>query len=179
MRTKYVLDGRFTAGSREDVSGPLVIFAGDCSLSVMGCERTIEHSMLSIAPFDGSMFFGTISHSQREEVLEKGYELILNGTTIGVYEDGGGKDGEFDVFKIKEARIKGVFGPAGLTINVRAKTWRGSAVCYSAQEWRSNIYKPIEVTTEFIVPPRELQSFMKLVVSTDHDMFARFKWGRL
>jgi hypothetical protein len=179
MRTKYVFDGQFTAGSREDVSGPLVIFVDNGALSVMGDERTIGHSMLSVAPFEGSMFFGTTSHAQREEVLEKGYELRLAGTAIGVYEDGGGKDGEFDVFKVKEARIKGAFGPAGLTIKIRAETWRGSAVCYSEQKWRSNIYKPIVVTTEFVVPPKELQSFMKLAFSIDHDMFARFKWNHL
>jgi hypothetical protein len=176
MRTKYILDGRFTAGSREDVAGPLEVYVDECSLSVIGRKRIIGRSMLSITPFHGGMFFGTSSHSQRTDVLENGYELVLSGTTLGVYDDGGGKDGEFDVFRIKDARIKGTFGPAGLTIHVRAQTRPGSMVCYSAQEQRENVYDPIEVTTEFIVPPKELQAFMMLGFSIDHEMFARFKW---
>ncbi len=134
--------------------------------------------MLSITPFHGSMLFGTISHSQRTDVLDKGYELVLSGTTLGVYDDGGGKDGEFDVFRIKNVRISGVFGPTGLTISVRAQTWPGSMVCYSAQEQRENVYKPIEVTAEFVVPPEHLQAFMTLSFSIDHEMFARYEWSQ-
>lgn len=179
MRVKYIFDGQFSAGSREDVAGPLVVYVGECSISVVGRERLVGRSMLSVAPFHGNMLFGTFDHSQPNDVLEKGYELVLSGTTLGVYDDGGGKDGEFDIFKIKDVRIRGTFGAAGLTINVRARTWPGSSVCYSAQEHRENAYEPIEVTTEFIVPPKDLQAFMGLRVSCDHEMFARFKWSQI
>ncbi|TWO69815.1 hypothetical protein FN976_18535 [Caenimonas sedimenti] len=178
MQAKYIFEGRFSAGSREDIEGPLTVYVDDCSMSVVGRERTIGRSMLSISPFQGCMFFGTSKHSERTDVLETGYELVLSGITIGVYDDGGGKDGEFDVFRIRDVRIKGTFGSAGLTINVRAQTWPGMQICYSAQEQRENAYEPIKVTTQFIVPPRDLQAFMGLRFSIDHEMFARFNWSR-
>jgi hypothetical protein len=177
MPDKYMFDGRFSAGSRQDVTGPLVILVDECSLSVIGSERGLSHSTLRVAPFHGGMVFGTSHHSEREHVLEKGYELVLSGTTLGMYDDGGGRDGEFDVFRIKDVRIRGAFGPAGLTISIRAHTHPGAQVCYSAREWRENAYEPIEVTTEFTVPPKHLQAFMGLRFSVDHEMFARFKWS--
>jgi hypothetical protein len=176
MRMKYIFHGRFTAGSREDVAGPLTVYVDECSISVVGREQLIRRSMLSISPFSGRMFFGASIHSNRTDVLDKGYELVLSGTTLGVYEDGGGKDGEFDVFRIKDARIKGTFGPAGLTINLHANTWPGVEVCYASKEQRENAYEAIKVLTEFIVPPRDLKAFMGVVFSIDDEIFARFKW---
>ncbi len=175
---KFILEGRFQAGRREDVSGPLVVYLDECSLSVHGRERAIARSKLSLAPFHGHMLFGTIEHHQREDVLQKGYELELSGSTLGVYDDGGGKDGEFNVFRIRSARVKGTFGAKGLSIAIYAQTWPGSSVCYSAQEERHGAYPPIEVITSFTVPPQELQAFMKLRVSIDHEMFSRFGWAK-
>jgi hypothetical protein len=176
VRRKFIFEGRFQAGLRDDVTGPLVVYVDECSLSVVGRERLIARSMLSIAPFHGSMLFGTIDHHQREDVLRKGYELVLSGSTLGVYDDGGGKDGEFDVFRLKSARIEGAFGAEGLSLRICAQTWPGSDVCYSAQEERQGAYPPIEVITTFTVPPHELQDFMTLRFSIDHEMFAQFKW---
>ena len=176
MRVKYIFEGRFSAGSRETVNGPLTVYVDECSISVIGQQRLTGGSTLSISPFHGSMFFGTSNHSERTDVLEKGYELVLSGTTLGVYDDGGGKDGEFDVFRIKNVQIKGAFGLPGLTINVRAHTWPGTQVFYGAQERRENAYEPIEVTTEFIVPPKDLQAFMGLRFSIDAEMFSKFNW---
>jgi hypothetical protein len=177
MRNEYVFDGRFTAGTREDLVGPLKVILGECSLSIIGNQHLISRSMLSISPFHGSMFFGTITHSQREDVLNQGYELMLTGTTLGVYDSGGGKDGEFDVFKIKDARVKGTFGSSGLTVSVYARTLPGSEVCYSAQEERLNAYEAMDVTAKFVVPPKELQEFMMLGFSIDHEMFSKFSWS--
>ncbi len=178
MSQKFILEGRFQAGRRDDITGPLVVYVDECSLSVHGRERAIARSKLSLAPFHGHMLFGTIEHHQREDVLQKGYELELSGSTLGVYDDGGGKDGEFDVLRIRSARVKGTFGAKGLSIAIYAQTWPGSSVCYSAQEERQDAYPPIEVITSFTVPPQALQAFMKLRISIDHDMFSRFGWAK-
>jgi hypothetical protein len=173
-----MFEGRFQAGRRDDVDGPLVVYVDECSLSVYGGQHATTRSKLSLAPFHGHMLFGTIDHRQREDVLQKGYELALSGSTLGVYDDGGGKEGEFDVFRIKSARIKATFAGKGLSIAIYALTWPGSAVCYSAQEERHGAFPPIEVITSFTVPPQELQAFMKLRIPLDHEMFSRFGWAK-
>ena len=177
MLTKYVLHGRFSAGSRQAFVGPITVQLSDHSLYVSGPEEPILRSSLQLSPFHGGMFFGTTSHSQREDALINGYQLALSGNTLGVYEYGGGKDGEFDVFRIKDVRVFGSFGTAGLTIRIDARTWPGFMVCYSTEERSENSYPPMDVTAEFIVPPDQLQAFMGLWFPITHEMFSRFKWN--
>lgn len=109
-------------------------------------------------------------------IVQHGYELTLSGTSVGLYSDGGGKDGEFDEFIVKDAQIQGAFGANGLRVRIVASTLPGAQVCYSANERCEHAYKPIVVRVEFVVPPRDLTSFLALRSPLDSGAFAKFNW---
>lgn len=174
MLKKYVAIGRFEAGTRKPFEGPLLVYLDNHSVSV-GHSRTIGSEMLHISPFSGSMFFGR-TLSEGCEIVGSGFSLTLSGAMLGAYEDGGGKDGEFDIFKVTEVEIGGAFGSLGLSVSINAKTLPGSRVCYSAAEKEENLYKPIAVVAQFVIPPQNLPEFLALAVPLHHDVFAPFHW---
>jgi len=175
--TKYVLSGQFTTGFRRDLKGQLDTYLGEHELIVGPVQQGISSERLHIAPFRGSMLFG-MSYAEGCEILLKGYELMISGTNIGLYANGGGKDGEFDEFKVKDAKVQGTFDTNGLTVRITARTLAGAKVCYSANERLESAHKPIVVRVEFIVPPRDLTSFLALRVPIDSHPFARFNWPK-
>jgi hypothetical protein len=172
--TKFVLSGQFATEFREATSGQLDVYVGEHELMVGPPQRGLSSERLHVAPFRGSMFLG-INYSVAS-IVEHGYELMISGSNVGLYADGGGKDGEFDEFKVMEARIQGTFDANGLRVRIVASTLSGAQVCYSANERRENAYKPIVVRVEFVVPPRDLTSFLGLRAPLDSGAFAKFNW---
>ncbi len=132
---KYVLTGRFAAGDRVSFEGPLDVYLADHTISVGPPQLGLGSKRLHIAPFCGSMFFGR-SYREGRDIVEKGFELAISGTNLGVYEEGGGPDGDFDIFDVEAAEIRGTFGPRGLTVAMRATTSPGAQVCYSLGDRR-------------------------------------------
>jgi hypothetical protein len=159
MLSKYVLDGSFTDGMRASFAGPLDVYLDEFSMTVGPPVLGISSKRLRITPFYRRMFFGS-HYAEGLEIFEHGYDLTLAGTWIGAYETGGSPDGDFDIFKLENTRIRGTFGLAGLTVSAVAKSLPGSSVCYGSSERQENAHEPVQVSAEFVVPPQELASFL-------------------
>jgi hypothetical protein len=125
----------------------------------------------------GGMFFGPWEHRRVDKVFERGYEISLSGTDLGQFAIGGGPDGDFNIWRLKHAQIRGAFDVSGLRVSMDASTWRGSSVCYGLGESREDEYEALQLTVQFTVPPRDLVEFMGLRISLRHEVFSRFKWG--
>lgn len=174
MRNSYSFEGRFKVSVTKEVTGSLNVYITEDSITVHPPER--QGAALQIAPFCGGMFFGPWEHRLVSDVFERGYEISLSGTDLGQFATGGGPDGEFNIWKLKHAQIRGVFDSSGLNVIVDASTWPGSAVCYGAGERRENMFEPMELAVRFIVRPKDLIEFMRLRITLDNEVFSRFKW---
>jgi hypothetical protein len=174
MLTKFVLNGHFQADSFGSLDSPLDVYIDEHSLSV-GRQFLIGGNRLVISPFAGGMFIDMF-HPETSEISENEYSIKISGTNIGGYESGGGKDGDFKVFKLKEAEIRGNFSESGLKITITAKTLPGEEICYSAKLRRKNAYAAISVDVGLHVPPESLPNFLSLPNVLSFNAFSHFSW---
>jgi hypothetical protein len=177
LPSKFVLSGQFTAGARGALASPLDVYVDDYGISI-GRQNGIRSTRLIISPFQGKMFFNQMLHKEGDELVGKEYRLAISGTNIGVYESGGGADGEFDVFDLKEAEVRGKFSESGLEVTIKAKTWPGQDICYSARERRKNAYDAIDIDVSFLVLPENLPAFLASPKLLEFGAFSRFRWHK-
>jgi hypothetical protein len=175
MLRKFTFAGTFAAGSRQIFEGDLNVYLGSPEITICPPRRHTSGESFHLCPFQGSMLFGR-TYSEGCRILERGYELHISGTDVGLYEDGGGMEGNFDEFTIENAHVRGNFDSRGLTVSIAANTFAGSKVCYNSGEKQEGAYEPLVVQTQFLVPPPHLSPFLALGIPLSDKIFAKFQW---
>lgn len=175
MSSKFFFHGHLN-GTWDPLESPLEVFITEYSISV-GRSRGLGRTALEIFHFHGRMLFH-VWHKDGKEIVNNGYCLTMSGTNLGYYENGGGRDGEFEVAHLKEVELRAKFSGAGLAIDICAKTLPGEAVCYSAGERLKNAFSAMTVLVNFIVPPEDLPAFLGLPNVLSSEAFSKFHWHK-
>ena len=174
MSLTLTLNGRFRAGSKKTIEPEIKVIIDEGSIWV-GQQVLISNEALIISPFHGRMFY-MLGHRDEEDIIGQEFKFAIAGTNFGYYESGGGRDGEFQVFNLKEAEIRANFSDEGLKIDINAKTLRGDDVCYSANDRLKGAFGEITIDVNFLVPPDNLPAFLGLPNFLSRRSLSKFKW---
>lgn len=170
--------GTLSAGAHVDFSGPLTVLWTPSSLTVSADLGGLSSRKIELTPFHGGMFLGPLEHRDIDGFFERGYDLTLSGSNLGHFGNGGGKEGDFTIYRFKQVSIAGSLSGGGLSVSISAQTHQATAIDYGSgeKEVRENVYAPTDVRTGFVVPPAYLVKFMGLR-ALDPTWISRFGWN--
>ena len=174
MLLRLTLNGYLKAGSEKPIEPSIDVIVDEDGIWI-GKQVLLARTALKLSPFHGRMFY-MLGHNDEEEIVEREYKLVMAGSNFGYYENGGGRDGEFRVFHLKEVEIRANFSDHGLKIDIDAKTLPGDDVCYSADDRLKNAFQEITVVVSFVVPPESLPAFLGLPNFLSRRALSKFKW---